>query len=227
MSRRIGDLLEVLDLIRSFARAAPNARPDEWRQRAISHVASRGVTSNTVFAHVVGKNTPSVLPAQKFDRLVASWLSGESNDLQEWVKNTAHGEEVSRISQLFSTVDPTPLASDIEEPEATQRHLVNTYRILRDTALARRIKADRNFTCQLCGTRIVLGDGSPYAEAHHVRPLGAPHNGPDHPGNIVCLCPNCHVKFDYGTIFADASVLVDIRPEFIQYHNTVIYKART
>ncbi len=227
MSQRIADLLEVLDLIRVFARESPKARPEDWRGRAIAHVASRGVTTNTVFAHVVGKNTRFLRSAHEFDQMVASWIRGESDKLQEWVKESSLGEEPQRISQLFSgTSAPTPVASDIEEPEATNRHLVNTYRILRDTALARRIKADQKFTCQICSTRIVLGDGSPYAEAHHVKPLGAPHNGPDHPGNIVCLCPNCHVMFDYGAIFADPALLANVHPNFIHYHNTVIFQKR-
>ncbi|WP_406603762.1 HNH endonuclease [Neolewinella aquimaris] len=27
-------------------------------------------------------------------------------------------------------------------------------------------------------------------------PLGAPHNGPEDLSNLLCLCPNYHVKFD-------------------------------
>ncbi len=30
------------------------------------------------------------------------------------------------------------------------------------------------------------------------RPLGSPHNGPDAPDNILCLCPNHHALFDHG-----------------------------
>ena len=82
-------------------------------------------------------------------------------------------------------------------------------------------------TCQICGSRILLGDGSPYAEAHHVKPLGAPHNGPDHPGNIVCVCPNCHVMLDYGAIAADPTKLSNVLPEFINYHNQVILRGET
>ena len=119
MSQRIADLLEVLDLIRVFARESPKARPEDWRGRAIAHVASRGVTTNTVFAHVVGKNTRFLRSAHEFDQMVASWIRGESDKLQEWVKESSLGEEPQRISQLFSgTSAPTPVASDIEEPEA-------------------------------------------------------------------------------------------------------------
>jgi len=48
----------------------------------------------------------------------------------------------------------------------------------------------------------------PYAEAAHIRPLGDPHNGPDTPDNILCLCPNHHVLFDHGVgIGEDLSLL--------------------
>ena len=40
-------------------------------------------------------------------------------------------------------------------------------------------------------------------EAAHVRPLGAPHNGPDTLDNTLCLCPNHHVLFDHGGITID------------------------
>jgi hypothetical protein len=35
-------------------------------------------------------------------------------------------------------------------------------------------------------------------EAAHIRPLGAPHNGPDTWDNTLCLCPNHHVPFDHS-----------------------------
>jgi predicted restriction endonuclease len=136
------------------------------------------------------------------------------------------GKDSERVNAFFQVSAATPIAADINDPEATERHLVTTYRVLRDTALARRIKSDLDYTCQICGSRIVLGDGSPYAEAHHIKPLGKPHNGPDHPGNIVCVCPNCHVKLDYGAIAADPAKLGNVSPEYINYHNHVIFQKR-
>jgi putative restriction endonuclease len=70
---------------------------------------------------------------------------------------------------------------------------------VRDTKQARRIKELYNFECQMCGTRLE-GLAGPYAEAAHIRPLGAPHNGPDTANNILCLCPNHHVLFDHGGV---------------------------
>jgi putative restriction endonuclease len=72
-------------------------------------------------------------------------------------------------------------------------------RIVRDTAVSRRVKALHDFKCQVCGTRLEC-EGGPYAEAAHIRALGEPHNGPDVIENVLCLCPNHHVLFDYGTI---------------------------
>lgn len=40
----------------------------------------------------------------------------------------------------------------------------------------------------------------PYAEGAHIQPLGRPHDGPDVARNILCLCPNDHVRFDRGAI---------------------------
>jgi putative restriction endonuclease len=72
-------------------------------------------------------------------------------------------------------------------------------RIARNTAAAQRVKEIHDHRCQVCGERLETGAG-PYSEAAHVRPLGAPHDGPDVEDNILCLCPNDHVRFDYGGI---------------------------
>ena len=227
MSQRIADCIEVLDLIRSISRAMPQQDPSDWRQKAIAHVASRGVSTNTVFAHLVGKNTKQTLSAYEIDSLIGDWIRNGSPSLEAWLSQSSHGKDSQRIAQFFLATASTQLASDIGEPQATERHLVSTYRVLRDTALARRVKADFDHTCQICSTRILLSDGTPYAEAHHVRPLGAPHNGPDHPGNIVCVCPNCHVLLDYGVIAADPAKLGNVLPEYIGYHNKLIHRGKT
>jgi hypothetical protein len=117
-------------------------------------------------------------------------------------------------------------ATDIDEPDEPQRVKQDIYRILRDTFLSRTIKALYNNCCQLCGQGIEI-NGHYYAEAHHIRPLGKPHNGPDTASNIIVLCPNHHVMCDYGAIKVDINHL-NVHPdhnigiEFIEYHNYVI-----
>lgn len=85
-----------------------------------------------------------------------------------------------------------------EQPElfvAPQRRLGHAARIVRDTAITRRVKELHRFRCQVCGETVETAAG-PYAEGAHIRPLGQPHNGPDVMENVLCLCPNHHVAFD-------------------------------
>jgi len=226
MNQRIADSLEVLDLIREFAQQNPNIPAKSWRRYAVAHVASRGVETNTVHAHLVGKNTQYKLPAEEIDHLITAWINKGSTELEKWILQSCEHQERKRVVQFFSSEQSTPFAVDIKEPEPTIKYSVTTYRVLRDTALARRIKTDNDYKCQICRERILLGTDNPYAEAHHVKPLGSPHDGPDHLGNIVCVCPNCHVKLDYGTIKIDQNIFKNILPEFIQYHNENIHKKK-
>jgi putative restriction endonuclease len=91
------------------------------------------------------------------------------------------------------------VSDDIGTHPAARRREVTVLRLVRDTAQARRIKELYDYRYQMCGTRLE-GLAGPYAEAAHIRPLGAPHHGPDTPDNILCLCPNHHVLLDHGGV---------------------------
>jgi hypothetical protein len=80
---------------------------------------------------------------------------------------------------------------------------------LRDTFLASEIKRRYNHLCQVCREPLPLSSAKRYAEGHHLKPLGAPHFGPDVLGNIIVLCPNHHLFFDRGvaTIVPDSLAL--------------------
>ena len=121
----------------------------------------------------------------------------------------------------------TPTAVDIGEPKLTQRHAVQTYRILRDTALARWLKHIYGYECQICGMTIELFNGDRYAEVHHIQPLGAPHNGPDILENMLVLCPNHHAMCDLGAIRLSLKELQvsknhPVSQERLQYYNVKI-----
>ena len=86
-----------------------------------------------------------------------------------------------------------------DEPDRPERVAQTIQRIVRDTAVTREVKRIYDYTCQIC--RIALPTPiAPYAEAAHIRPLGRPHNGKDAMNNVLCLCPNDHVLFDFGAI---------------------------
>lgn len=118
-----------------------------------------------------------------------------------------------------------PEAVDLHVP--TDRQDITISRIIRDTKVGRRVKQLHGFACQICGLSLTLPDGSGYAEGHHVQPLGRPHNGPDIPENIMCLCPNHHVEMDYGVLALDPKTIRHaaghrIAADFIDYHNDKI-----
>ncbi|WP_310447830.1 HNH endonuclease [Thiobacillus sp.] len=136
----------------------------------------------------------------------------------------------SGVWGLRSKLNPTPRASDIEEAENPDRIHTEIYRILRDTALARKIKLLHKNKCQLCGSSILLVNGETYAEAHHIKPLGRPHNGPDIAENIIVLCPNHHVQLDFGAMKLSREQIHSIHghhigAQFIEYHNSIIHAA--
>lgn len=82
--------------------------------------------------------------------------------------------------------------------EPAPRYEATVSRLVRDTNITRQVKVLHGYRCQVCGERLATPGGF-YAEAAHIRPLGAPHHGPDTLGNVLCLCPNHHVLFDLGS----------------------------
>jgi predicted restriction endonuclease len=130
----------------------------------------------------------------------------------------------SGVWGLRSRLSSTPSAFDIGMSAAPDRLLIETYRILRDTELARKIKALHKNVCQICGETIALQGGLTYAEAHHIQPIGNPHNGPDIAENIIVLCPNHHVLLDYLSIPLKSKHIRSthghiIGSKYIDYHN--------
>jgi hypothetical protein len=130
---------------------------------------------------------------------------------------------------LRNQIPGTPAAVDLKEPEEPKKSKVHIYRVLRDTLLARALKTLHKNSCQICGLALPLSQRNTYAEVHHIKPVGSPHDGPDIAANILVLCPNHHVLCDYGAIELDTSKLRKhlhhpIGSEYIEYHNERIFK---
>jgi len=114
---------------------------------------------------------------------------------------------------LRSKIKDTPKAEDLgdveEETKLPEKTKTKIFRVLRDTELAKVLKRLYANKCQICGKKIVLKN-SDYSEAHHIKPLGK-HSGTDSADNIIVLCPNHHVEFDYGAIAINPKTLQIIR----------------
>ena len=106
-------------------------------------------------------------------------------------------QTIQTKSGVISEDSPAYYPLEEGEESPTFRNSVIIQRIVRNTEVANSIKSLYAAHCQVCRMTISTIAGN-YSEAAHVRPLGDPHNGPDHPSNILCLCPNHHAMFDLG-----------------------------
>jgi predicted HNH restriction endonuclease len=145
-------------------------------------------------------------------------------DLFFSVEGLGHG-----VWGLREMVQDSSVAVDISAGnEAPGRAEQTTYRVLRDTRLARQLKLLHRNRCQLCGETLRISEAETYSEAHHIIPLGSKHNGPDMAGNIIVLCPNHHALCDMGAIQLNrpdirTAVGHDISDESLKYHNDRIF----
>ncbi|MBB5828268.1 HNH endonuclease [Micromonospora carbonacea] len=106
------------------------------------------------------------------------------------------------------TIDVASLTGG--EPGASgpaKRKSAQVERIVRSSRFAAAIKQMYDHQCQVCGVRLETRDGY-YSEAAHIQGLGKPHDGPDEISNLLCLCPNHHVQFDFFAIYIDDEFVV-------------------
>jgi putative restriction endonuclease len=86
---------------------------------------------------------------------------------------------------------------------------VTLLRRVRDSKVTRAVKAAHSDTCQICGT-VVMSPKGTHAEGCHIKPISK--QGPDIESNVLCLCPNCHVRFDNGALLIEDDLSVhDLR----------------
>jgi putative restriction endonuclease len=103
-----------------------------------------------------------------------------------------------RLIRLRDDGTPTELPPELAQPgHPAPRTSATVQRLVRNTAVTQRVKEIYRHTCQVCQQQLDTPPG-PYAEGAHIRPLGRPHDGPDVEANVLCLCPNDHVRFDFG-----------------------------
>ncbi len=164
-----------------------------------------------------------------------------AKDVERAVNHGGRGAGEFNIYDLRSNLRPAmrayvrfvvdefePVANDVPTDELPRRLKTTVSRVVRDTKRARGVKTLHQQTCQLCGHQLKMYQGRFYSEGHHLKPLGRKHNGPDVEGNILCVCPNCHARLDFGAIKIDAKKLRQasghkVRQEFIDYHNALCW----
>jgi putative restriction endonuclease len=120
------------------------------------------------------------------------------------------------------------------QPKQANRRDVVREEVVRYRPAVDRLKELYKHQCQFCGTSLRL-PGGPYIECCHIQPLGRPHDGPDTIENMLCLCPNHHVMFDFGACaVSDDFQLIGLNgrlhlhaghvvgAQYLRYHREVI-----
>ena len=206
-----------------------------WREDIITALENLGGISNLADIYKEVKKIRPLPHPPSIDSIVRGEIEKSSSDSEAFMGNDVFFS-VDGLGKgiwgLRSKTIHTPKALDIELPngdESPSSVKQEVYRKLRDTKLAREIKLLHKNKCQICSIIIKIDPTTNYSEAHHIKPLGKPHNGPDIPGNIIVLCPNCHSKLDYGAIeleINDINIIKghNISTEYIEYHNHNIVK---
>jgi 5-methylcytosine-specific restriction endonuclease McrA len=76
-----------------------------------------------------------------------------------------------------------------------------------DSSAVRKLKHWYQDRCQMCGTVLVLPPPRHRSsEAAHIR--AREDGGPDVVENLLCLCPNCHTRFDAGALVLTDNLMI-------------------
>nr|6GHS_A Chain A, TagI restriction endonuclease [Thermocrispum agreste] len=92
----------------------------------------------------------------------------------------------------------TAESTSVQGPAPHKKTTVS--KAVRSAQVVKNVKGWHKHRCQVCGIVIEV-DVGPYSQGAHIRPLGRKHGGPDVESNMLCLCPNDHVRFDNGALY--------------------------
>jgi putative restriction endonuclease len=126
---------------------------------------------------------------------------GLFNVVDHWTKTGNRGFQIVqfRLEQIEDFPQSPRLLVDERREGPVELRSTVVQRQVRSSAIIGRVKSLYQHQCQVCAI-VIKVEGGPYAEGAHIRGLGRPHLGPDVVSNVLCLCPNDHVRFDYGAI---------------------------
>ena len=115
--------------------------------------------------------------------------------------------DMERIYEMPATHSVLMIPSDGDGPPEKATKVAAQF--VRNAEKTRRIRNMYQDKCQVCGIAIDVPGGGKYSEVHHLRPLKE--YGDDNYGNMLVLCPNHHVEFDYRAIgiSEDGTTIID------------------
>ena len=177
---------------------------------------------------------------------------------REYMKAIARSLKWDGEEQYKSKIGPKLIENEVRVSNAAspvwnriakppKKSQVKIDRIIRNTSISSEVKKRYVDKCFICKKIIQVKKGN-YSEAAHIRPLGK--GGFDSPDNVIVLCPNHHVEFDYGMVtmmmvdkqtlkivhkneeneFNEKSVKLhpthELNSEYLEYHYKKIFNKR-
>lgn len=153
-----------------------------------------------------GSEEPSeYAPAQgyRYDglyRVVRHWFKTRDDGFRVLQFQMVKLGSVADTSSPGPELTDEPTTANATETGPAGRTAATVNRVNRRARVVRNVKAWHQNRCQVCGLAVELPNGTA-SEVAHIQGLGIPHNGPDIEENALCLCPNDHLRFDYGALY--------------------------
>lgn len=196
-SALVGD--EVVVYVRGyglFATAMISSPPrprQDWPNRYGAGLRSVRRIDPPISLGVLGRSVPG-LQWTKYPRSITTPESGIADAIRQLVdeRRKHRGAEVDEQLLDEAGLDELrALALAKASPRATAHRRQVTTRT-RASAIKFYAVARANGRCEFCGhaAPFLKEDGKPYLESHHI--LRVADEGPDHPQNVIGVCPNCH-----------------------------------
>ncbi len=184
-----------LALQRSFRRARPvrvivlegDRRGREELGKDSSTVDARKLDAENWFMHAYDNDTGNVM--------LVRGLALESVDVPAAVTDA----ETSVIAPLGAEpeIDRPQYVDQFSAPEPPTVREATVLLRDRSAAVRETVLMRAGGICELCNEPgFITAAGSVYLETHHVVPLA--NNGPDHPTNVVAICPKDHRRAHYA-----------------------------
>jgi len=211
MSARIGQIVEVVEEVRSNCNRAPlPGAITQIRINAVHSVAARrGITSNSVADKFIRQLNPDVSSTTSFDNLLFDWIVNGSVALRDIVlKHAIDSRDQQLVASAFhiAPAQDTLLSEEFgldavdasfqEGRDRLKIHLVkerNRYLV----ALAKELwLRNGELKCLICSFSFsaTYGEaGVGYIEAHHIAPISElAENTIVRPADLAPVCSNCH-----------------------------------
>jgi 5-methylcytosine-specific restriction endonuclease McrA len=129
--------------------------------------------------------TPQPEVADQIRQLINQRRKSSVTDLDDRVLESANIDELRIVALLRARSRSTP-----KERQTIHRAASRAIRLY--------VLVRAKGCCEGCKSAAPFhgADGSPFLEAHHTKRLAD--EGPDHPGNVIGLCPNCHRRAHFA-----------------------------